>query len=104
MGGDETIRNIRNLSTPERCVDIAFSDRYSFCVIETEAVLELDERELQLLAEHFYNDTYLMDQNACSSPHLVVWLGKLGEGAKNVSGQRYIRWYEKNTVYHLSML
>jgi len=81
-GGDETIRNIRNFSTPERCVDIAFSDRYSFCVIETEAVLELDERELQLLAEHFYNDTYLMDQNACSSPHLVVWLGKLGERGK----------------------
>jgi len=27
------------------------------------------------LSERFYNDTYLMDQNACSSPHLIVWLG-----------------------------
>ena len=81
-GGDETIKNIRSLSTPERCVDIVFSDRYSFCVIEAEAVLALDERELQQLAEHFYNDTYLMDQNACSSPHLVVWLGKLREMAR----------------------
>ncbi len=32
-GGNETIRNIRGLPTPERCVDISFSDRYSFCVI-----------------------------------------------------------------------
>jgi len=81
-GGDETIRNFRDLSTPERCVDIAFSDRYSFCLIKAEAVLALDEQELYQLAVHFYNDTYLMDQNACSSPHLVVWLGELQEMAR----------------------
>ena len=28
------------------------------------------------LAEYFYNDTYLFDQNACTSPHLIVWLGE----------------------------
>ncbi|MCK9310114.1 MAG: acyl-CoA reductase, partial [Candidatus Cloacimonetes bacterium] len=27
------------------------------------------------VAYAFYNDTYLMDQNACSSPQLVVWTG-----------------------------
>ena len=81
-GGDETIRNIRALSTPERCIDIAFSDRYSFCVIEAEVVLALEERKLRQLAEQFYNDSYLMDQNACSSPHLVVWLGELREIAR----------------------
>jgi len=81
-GGDETIRNIRALSTPERCIDIAFSDRYSFCVIKAEAVLALEERKLRQLAEQFYNDSYLMDQNACSSPHLVVWLGELREIAR----------------------
>ena len=81
-GGNETIRNIRGLPTPERCVDIAFSDRYSFCVIESEAVLALEEVELRQLAEKFYNDSYLMDQNACSSPHLVVWLGESSEMAR----------------------
>jgi hypothetical protein len=30
---------------------------------------------LAALATGFYNDIFLMDQNACSSPHLVVWLG-----------------------------
>jgi len=81
-GGDKTINKIRSFSVPERCVDIAFSDRYSFCVIKTEAILEIDEKQLVQLSEHFYNDTYLMDQNACSSPHLLVWLGNKGLEAK----------------------
>jgi hypothetical protein len=82
-GGDETIRNVRGFSTTERCVDIAFSDRYSFCVLQSEELLKLDELGLQKLAENFYNDSYLMDQNACSSPHLIVWLGESQEKARD---------------------
>ena len=81
-GGDVAIRNIRKLSIPERCVDIAFSDRYSFCVIDAPSVIKLDEAELIRLSERFYNDTYLMDQNACSSPHLIIWQGDEKEAAK----------------------
>jgi hypothetical protein len=81
-GGDETIKNIRAFPTTERCVDIAFSDRYSFCVIDSEAVIALEETELRQLAQKFFNDSYLMDQNACSSPHLIVWLGESQEVAR----------------------
>ena len=81
-GGDAAIRNIRKLPIPERCVDIAFSDRYSFCVIDAPSVIKLDEVELIRLSERFYNDTYLMDQNACSSPHLIIWLGEGRKTAK----------------------
>ena len=81
-GGDVAIKNIRKLPIPERCVDIAFSDRYSFCVIDAPSVIKLDEAELNRLSERFYNDTYLMDQNACSSPHLIIWLGEEKEAAK----------------------
>ena len=81
-GGDVTIKNIRKLAVPERCVDIAFSDRYSLCVIDASSVIKLDEAELVRLSERFYNDTYLMDQNACSSPHLIVWQGDEKEAAK----------------------
>ena len=31
---------------------------------------------MEKLANAFYNDTYLMDQNACSSPQLIVWMGR----------------------------
>ncbi len=74
-GGDQAIQHIRKLPTPERCVEIAFADRYSFCVIDGDSVLDADDNTIKRLAGSFYNDTYLMDQNACSSPHLVVWLG-----------------------------
>jgi hypothetical protein len=73
-GGDETIATIRKLPTKPRCVDLAFADRYSICVINGQAVLEADESRIARLSEDFYNDTYLMDQNACSSPHLILWV------------------------------
>ncbi len=82
-GGDTTIRNIRKSRIKERCVDIAFADRYSICIIETSSIIELDKVGLTELAEKFYNDTYLMDQNACSSPHLIIWKGKDPEKAKS---------------------
>jgi hypothetical protein len=81
-GGDATIKSVRRLPVPERCVELSFPDRYSFCVINAEAVLKLDELELSQLAKHFYNDTYLVDQNACSSPHLIIWLGEDKEAAQ----------------------
>ena len=34
------------------------------------------------LIKNFYNDTYAADQNACSSPHLVLWKGKSNIKAK----------------------
>lgn len=73
-GGDAAIQTIRKLPITERGVDIAFADRYSFAILSAPAVLALDDTALARLAERFYNDTYLMDQNACSSPHLIVWL------------------------------
>ena len=34
----------------------------------------LTDIPLKKLAEAFYNDTYLFDQNACSAPHTIFWL------------------------------
>lgn len=74
-GGDDSIRQIRQLPISERSREITFADRYSFCVINAKKIFELNKEQLKQLAINFYNDTYLMDQNACSSPSLVVWLG-----------------------------
>lgn len=81
-GGDVTIKNVRKLPIPERSVEMAFADRYSFCVLNASSVMKLNEVELETLARSFYHDAYLMDQNACSSPHLIVWLGEEKEEAK----------------------
>ena len=74
-GGDSTIARLRALPSPPRCVDITFADRYSLCLMDAKAVLECRKENLSELAQGFYNDAYLMDQNACSSPHLVFWVG-----------------------------
>jgi len=82
-GGDSTIEDIRKHPLPVRSVDIAFSDRFSFCIIDADSLIKLPPHELNKVAARFYNDTYLVDQNACSSPHLVIWLGKGKQRAKN---------------------
>lgn len=77
-GGDQTICQIRKSPLPVRCVELAFADRYSFGIIDADAVLKADKAELARLAGQFYNDTYLNDQNACSTPHMICWLGSAG--------------------------
>lgn len=72
-GGDRTIAAIKALPARPRCVDICFADRYSVALIDGGAVLAADEAQLTRLVEGFYNDTYLMDQNACSSPQVILW-------------------------------
>ena len=72
-GGDATIATIRKNALPARAFDICFADRYSLAVINADILM--DEKDMDSLAMKFYNDTYLFDQNACSAPHLVIWLG-----------------------------
>jgi hypothetical protein len=72
-GGDKTVEHIRSFAVKPRCVDVVFPDRYSICIIDGKAVQAASENEIKRLAELFYNDTYLMDQNACSSPQIIFW-------------------------------
>jgi len=82
-GGDSTIKNVRQCQTSVRCIDLIFADRYSICLIDVNKLSELTNAELTKVIKLFYNDTFIMDQNACSSPHLIVWLGKKKQKAKN---------------------
>lgn len=73
-GGDTTIKVIRQNQLPARSFDVCFADRYSIAAINPKAVMEAGDAEMRNLAEAFYNDTYLFDQNACSAPHTIFWL------------------------------
>ena len=87
-GGDETVRRVREAALPPRAVEVAFADRYSLLCIRPEAVLALSADELERLAKDFYNDTYLTDQNACTSPRLIYWAG---EGDSREASERFFR-------------
>jgi hypothetical protein len=83
-GGDATINELRKSPIPPRATEITFADRYSLAVIDSDEYLRLakDEKMAERIALDFYNDTYLSDQNACTSPRVVVWTGNSIETAK----------------------
>lgn len=79
-GGDATIAELRQSPLKARAREIAFADRYSLAVIDADSYMEREDKKS--LALSFYNDTYLSDQNACTSPRIVIWLGNNVQEAK----------------------
>ena len=53
-----------------------FPNRNSFCILNLNELSKKNENEIIKICNGFYNDTFLVDQNACSSPHLIYWVGK----------------------------
>lgn len=80
-GGDHTIDEIRKSPLPAQSHDLTFADRYSVAIISAEDYLQKDKDKT---AEDFFNDTYLFDQNACSSPRIVIWTGKETDSAREI--------------------
>lgn len=74
-GGDTTVDHMRGMPCRPRSREVAFPDRYSIAAVDPSAVLALNNVELQALCLRLFNDMYLMDQAACSSPQLLVWVG-----------------------------
>ena len=81
-GGDATIAEIRKSPLPPRSIEITFADRFSLAVIDSDEYMDREDKEK--VASDFFNDTFLTDQNACTSPRIVVWTGGSAEDAKKV--------------------
>lgn len=79
-GGDATIEELRSIKLPPRSTEVTFADRYSLAVIDSDFYLRCKDKKK--IAVDFYNETYLTDQNACTSPRVVVWHGKKTDEAK----------------------
>jgi len=86
-GGDETIAEVRKYGLPIRAIDLTFASRYSICVINADDFIH--EKSPGQVAAGFYNDTYQFDQNSCSSPYLIIWLGS----DENVETAKKIFWH-----------
>lgn len=80
-GGNNTINTIRKASLPPRAIEMAFADRHSLAIINSNVYLKENSDDV---AKGFYTDTYYTDQNACSSPRLVVWVGDKVEEARSL--------------------
>lgn len=97
-GGDGTIAELRKSTLPPRSTEIAFADRYSLALIDADAYLAIEDKED--VAQKFYNDTYLSDQNACTSPRIVIWTGKRKEEAKGLFWNKLHKMVRKKYTFH----
>lgn len=75
-GGDKTITRIREYEIQSHTRELTFGDKYSCCIIDSDQLAKLRKLDFLKLCNAFFSDGYLVDQNACSSPHLVLWIGK----------------------------
>lgn len=81
-GGDRTIDELRKSPLKPRASEITFADRFSLAVIDSDEYMKISDKKRT--ANDFYNDTYLTDQNACTSPRVIVWTGSKIQDAKKM--------------------
>lgn len=74
-GGDEAVAAIRPLPLPPHASERVFGNKYSFAVIDAARYQDAPEAERVRVASGFFNDLFWFDQMACSSPHVVFWIG-----------------------------
>lgn len=72
-GGDQSVADIRQIPSHPRCRDISFADRYSAALINGDALST--QAHIDELAEKLWKDTEPHQQQACSSPRLIIWYG-----------------------------
>ncbi len=87
-GGDQTVDTIRRIPLNPAAVELTFPNRTSMAVLDADAVAALSEEELRVLAVRFYNDTFAMDQNACSCPRIVFWKESCREACQMMETER----------------
>ena len=79
-GGDGTINELRQSPLKPRATELTFADRYSIAVINADEYIKAVDKPK--IARDFYNDTFFSDQNACTAPRIIFWIGTSKEAAK----------------------
>ena len=102
-GGDETIKLFKKFETKPRCVDLCFSNRVSGSIINLDSLKRLNSKKLFNIVYKFYNDCYLMDQQGCSSPQVIFWLGKKNNKIVKKFWRILSNIVEKNYEFDLSL-
>jgi len=104
-GSDETINKFKLIPVEKKNVDVFFPNRNSLGIINSDKLCKLNNLDLKKLCINFYNDTYLVDQNACSSPQIIIWTGKKINAAKKIFWNQLKKIiYEKNYFLNLNSI
>ena len=76
-GGDETVRRLRAVPLNPHASERSFASKRSLSVISANAFLSAEEDGRRQLAERMAADVAPFGQMACSSPHVVYWVGEV---------------------------
>ena len=77
-GGDAKVAAFAPLPLRNGGKSIWFGDRSSFSVLKGAALQELNDEGRSALARRLFNDIFVFDQMACSSPHVLYVVGDEG--------------------------
>ena len=91
-GTDETIFDLKKLDSKPNSRDVFFNDKTSISIINLDEVLNLSQNKIKKLCRNFFNDTYLFDQNACTSTKIIILIGN-----KNIKNTD-VFWRELNEI------
>ena len=74
-GGDTKVEAFSALPLRQGGKSLWFGDRRSFCVLASNALSDMDQAARKILASALYNDVFVFDQLACSSPQTIFVIG-----------------------------
>lgn len=74
-GGDETVRRLRAVPLNAHAAERSFASKRALSVISAGAFLSMDETGRRQVADRMAVDIAPFGQMACSSPHVVYWVG-----------------------------
>ncbi|HWA10166.1 MAG TPA: acyl-CoA reductase [Opitutaceae bacterium] len=79
-GGDETVRRLRAVPLNPHAAERAFASKRSLSAVAAAAYAALDDAGREKLAERMAADLAPFGQMACSSPHVLYWIGPAEKG------------------------
>ena len=74
-GGDQTVNDLKSYTTNPACIDIAFPDKYSILIINSDYICNVNDEKINYLSHELIKDLLTFDHDACSSPKVIVWIG-----------------------------
>ena len=74
-GGDDTVAALRSVPLNPHASERVFGSKFSYSVFSAAAYRAAGPEERARVAGAFFNDMFWFDQMACSSPHLLFWVG-----------------------------
>lgn len=75
-GSEQGIQALRQRPMPAHARELTFANKLSLAVIDTQALLDAEPKELQQLVSNFARDNLTFAQQACSSAKVLIWHDK----------------------------